>query len=104
MTDSTLSRQKKGVLPNDWGFPGGPEGKGSACNTGDMGLIPGSGRSPREGNGNPLQYSCRGNPWTEEPIHGVPRVRHNSATKPPPPNVPYLKNGEINKTLHRVSL
>ena len=50
MTDSTLSRQKKGVLPNDWGFPGGPEGKGSACNTGDMGLIPGLERSPGKGN------------------------------------------------------
>ena len=33
----------------------------------DMGLIPGSGRSPRGGHGNPLQYSCRENPWTEEP-------------------------------------
>ena len=40
------------------GFPGGSEGKESACNTGDPGSIPGSGRSPREGNGNPLQYSC----------------------------------------------
>ena len=33
----------------------------------DVGLIPGSGRSPREGNGNPLQYSCQENPWTEGP-------------------------------------
>jgi len=33
----------------------------------DLGLIPGSGRSPGEGNGNPLQYSCLENPWTEEP-------------------------------------
>ena len=40
------------------GFPGGSGGKASACNAGDMGLIPGSGRSPGEGNGNPLQYSC----------------------------------------------
>ena len=39
------------------GFPGGSEGKESACNAGDMCLIPGSGRAPREGNGNPLQYS-----------------------------------------------
>ena len=39
-------------------FPGGPEGKASACNVGDLGSIPGSGRSPGEGNGNPLQYSC----------------------------------------------
>ena len=40
------------------GFPGGLEGKVSACNAGDPGLIPGSGRSPGEGNGNPPQYSC----------------------------------------------
>ena len=40
------------------GFPGGSDGKESACNTGDLGLIPVSGRSPRVGNGNPLQYSC----------------------------------------------
>ena len=36
--------------------------KESACNTGDLGLIPGLGRSPGEGNGNPLQYSCLENP------------------------------------------
>ena len=40
------------------GFPGGSVVKESACQTGDMGLIPGSGRSPGEGNGNSLQYSC----------------------------------------------
>ena len=40
------------------GFPGGIEDKVSACNAGDLGLIPGLGRSPGEGNGNPLQYSC----------------------------------------------
>ena len=43
-------------------FPDGSEGKVSVCNTGDPGLIPGSGRSPREGNGNPLQYHCLENP------------------------------------------
>ena len=41
-----------------WGFPGGSDGKASACNAGDLGSIPGSGRSPGEVNGNPLQYSC----------------------------------------------
>ena len=40
------------------GFPDGSEGKVSACNTGDSGLIPGLGRSPEGGHGNPLQYSC----------------------------------------------
>ena len=44
------------------GFPGGSEVKASAFNAGDLGLIPGSGRSPGEGNGNPLQYSCLENP------------------------------------------
>ena len=43
-------------------FPGGSEGKESACNVGDPASIPGSGRSPDEGNGNPLQYSCLENP------------------------------------------
>ena len=43
-------------------FPGGSEVKVSASNAGDQGLIPGSGRSPGEGNGNPLQYSCLENP------------------------------------------
>ena len=45
-----------------WGFPGGSDGKASACNAGDLGLIPGLGRSPGEGNGNPLQHSCLENP------------------------------------------
>ena len=40
------------------GFPGGSDGKESACKVGDPGSIPGLGRSPGEGNGNPLQYSC----------------------------------------------
>ena len=44
------------------GFPGGSEYKASACNVGDPGSIRGLGRSPGEGNGNPLQYSCLGNP------------------------------------------
>ena len=41
-----------------WGFPSSSDGKESTCNAGDLGLIPRSGRSPGEGNGNPLQYSC----------------------------------------------
>ena len=43
-------------------FPGGSVGKESAYNAGDPGSIPGPGRSPREGNRNPLQYSCLENP------------------------------------------
>ena len=49
------------------GFPGGSAGKESACSAGDLSSVPVSGRSPGEGNGNPLQYSCRRIPWTEEP-------------------------------------
>ena len=44
------------------GFPGGSEVKVSVSNAGDLGLIPGLGRSPGEGHGNPLQYSCLENP------------------------------------------
>ena len=58
-----------------WGFSSGSDGKESACNAGDLGSIPGSGRSPGEGNGSPLQYSClensmdRGAWWTT--VHEV---------------------------------
>ena len=56
-------------------IPGGSDGKGFACNAGDLGLIPELGRSPREGNGNLLQYSCLENPmdrgaW-QAIVHGV---------------------------------
>ena len=45
-----------------WGFPGGSVVKNPPANEGDVGSVPGSGRSPGVGNGNPLQYSCLGNP------------------------------------------
>ena len=48
------------------GFPGGSDGKQSDCNAGDLGSIPGSGRSPGEGNGYPLQYSFLENPMDRE--------------------------------------
>ena len=70
-----------GLIPQ-WGqvqnlldFPGGSDGKASVYHVGEPGLIPGLGRSPREGNGNPLQYSCLENPmdggawWAA--VHGV---------------------------------
>ena len=49
---------------------GGSDGKESACNAGDLGLISGSGRSPGEGNDYPLQYSCLGNPMDRGAWHG----------------------------------
>ena len=59
------------------GYPGGSDSKQSVCNAGDLGSIPGSGRSPGEGNGNPLQYSCLENSmdrgaW-QATVHGVPK-------------------------------
>ena len=61
------------------GYPGGSEVKESACNAGDLGSIPGSGRSSGEGNGNPLQYSCLENPMDGEAwwaiVHGVTKSR-----------------------------
>ena len=57
---------KQNVINTYWGFPGGSDGKEFACNAGDQGSIPGLGRSPGEGNGNPLQYSCLENPRDRE--------------------------------------
>ena len=64
------------------GFPGGSDGKESACNGGDMGSILGSGRSAGEGNGNPLQYYCLGSPidrgawWAI--VHGVAKESNST--------------------------
>ena len=63
------------------GFPGGSHGKESACNAGDLGSIPESGKSPGEGDGYPLQYSCLENPmdggsW-QAIVHGVTKNQHN---------------------------
>ena len=58
-----------------WDFPGGSDSKEPVCDAGDLGLMPGSGRSPGEGKGYPLQYSCLENPkggrtwWAT--VHGV---------------------------------
>ena len=63
------------MVPVAIGFPGGSEVKASASNPGDLGSIPGSGRSSGDGNGNPVQYSCLENPmdggawWAT--VHGV---------------------------------
>ena len=62
------------------GFPGGAEVKASTCNVRDLGLIPGSGRSPGEGNGNPLQYYCLENPGQRSLVGYSPWVRKESDT------------------------
>ena len=75
-----VSQELKGIeikkeISGGWGFHGSSAGKESACNAGDLGLIPGSGRSPEEINSNLLQYSCLGNSkdrgalWAT--VHGV---------------------------------
>ena len=65
------SEEEQAIHGNPWCL----NGKESACDAGDVSLIPGSGRSSREANGNPLQYSCLGNPtdrgaW-QATVHGV---------------------------------
>jgi len=71
-----------------WSIKGLPRwltGEKSTCQAEDAGKIPELGRSPEEGNGNPLQYSCLGNPmdrgvwWAT--VHGIARVGHDSVTK-----------------------
>ena len=63
-------RRDKLPAPVFLGFPGGPDGKESTCNLGDLGSIPGLGRSPGEGNGYPLQYSGLENSM-DCIVHGV---------------------------------
>ena len=87
----------------------GSVSKESACSAGDLGSIPRSGGSHGEGNGNPLQYFCLGNPmgrgawWAT--VHGVARVRHGLTTKLPPPTpcvsekMTYMKWAGLNKFL-----
>ena len=72
-----LSTVSSSSCKGHW-FPGGSDGKTSACNAGDRGSIPGSGGSPGEGNGNPLQYSYLENPmergaW-QATVHGVAKA------------------------------
>ena len=75
------------------GFPCGSAGKESTCTAGDECLIPGSGRSPGERNGNPFQYFCLEDPmdrgaW-QDTVHGVASIKHDLATEPSPfPSTP----------------
>ena len=83
-----IKKKKKKEISALRSFPHSSVGKESACNAGNLGSIPGLGRFPGEGNGNPLQDSCLENPtdrgtW-QATVHGVIRVRQDLATKPPP--------------------
>ena len=61
------------------GFPGGSDGKESACNVGDLGLIPGLGRSSGGEHGNPLQYSCLKNPHEQRSLVGYSPWGHQES-------------------------
>ena len=79
-------KRKSKKLSLNWVSPGGSGVKNPPANAGDMGSIPGSGISPGEGNGNPLQDSCLGNPmdrgaWWGYSPWGHKRVGHNLVTK-----------------------
>ena len=63
-------RRDKLPTPVFTGFPGGSDGKESTCNEGDLVLIPGFGRSPEGGHGNPLQYFCLENPHGQRSLVG----------------------------------
>ena len=82
-----LSRAQNTLLQVLFGFPGSSEGKESSCNARDLSLIPGLGRSPGEGNGNPLQNSCLENshgqrslagysPWGHKELDTAERLTH----------------------------
>ena len=62
-----------------WGFPGGSDGKESACSAGDLGSITGLGRSPGGGHGNPLQYSCLENPHGQRILAGYSPWGHEES-------------------------
>ena len=72
--DDLLERRDRPPTPVFLGFPGGSAGKESTCNVGDLGLIPGLGRSPGEGNGYPLQYSGQENSM-DCIVHGIAKSR-----------------------------
>ena len=75
----TLNSLLSGIYQKPWrtvGFPGGSGGKESACDEGDLGSIPGSGRSPGERRGNPVQYSCLENPHGQRSLMGYSPQGH----------------------------
>ena len=84
-SDLCLCGHSATISPFPSSFPGGSDGNESTHNARDPGSVPGSGRSPGEGNCNPLQYSCLGNPkdsgdwWS--PVHGAARVGHDLVSR-----------------------
>ena len=86
-------------------FPGGSDGKESACNSGDLGPIPGLGRSPGEGNGNPYQYSCLENPMDREAwqatVHEVAEELNTTEWLSPSLSVSYTHTHTLTKLIAR---
>ena len=83
------------------GFPGGSVGKESDFKAGDSGSISGLGRSPRVGNGNPLQYSCLENPGQRSLVATVHGVAESDTTKhgPPPPAMSKKSSSGLEKRI-----
>ena len=79
-------------------FPHSSASKESVCNAGDLDSIPGLGRAPGDGNGNPVQYYCLENPMDrgarQATVHGVTKVWHILATKPAP-YIKYIANENL---------
>ena len=69
------------ICSTNLGFPGGSVGKESTCNAGDLGSIPGLGRSPGGEHSNPLQYSCLENPHGERSLGGTPQWGHKESER-----------------------
>ena len=90
---------KFNLTPFLWGFPGGSDSKESVHNVGGLGLILGSGRSPGEWNGYPLQYSCLENPmdraaW-QATVHGITKELDMNEQLLEKSTRPYLHNLSI---------
>ena len=78
------------VLCLSYGFPGSSDGKESTCNVGDLGSIPGLGRSPGGGHGNPLQYSCLENPHGQRSLAGYSPWGHKESDMTERPSTQHM--------------
>ena len=86
--------------PGDLGFPGGSDGKESACNAGDLGSIPGLGGFPGGGHVNPLQYAGLENPLGEGRLVGY--IVHGISKSQTPDATERLNSGNLEKWIHWV--
>ena len=82
------------------GLPDGPDGKESVCRAGDLGLIPGLRRSPGEGHGNPLQYSCLENPMDRGAWQGPRGCKESDMAEQQTPSLGFSWGFEGSKSKH----